>query len=71
MAIEYTYSTKQTEKGLVKYRHWTQKVIDEADGSVIPIERKEPIELDGKPLRWYSSSEINKMSKSQRERILV
>lgn len=71
--MEFTYSQKQTKKGLVKYRHWKEEFKDESrpNEKGIIIDRSEPIELNGEPLVWYSNSEISKMSKEERDRLLI
>lgn len=69
--MEYTYSTKDTPKGKIKYRHWAEEFKDESGGESVFIERKEPIELDGNPLQWYSNSEISRMSKEEQQRLLL
>ncbi len=69
--MEYTYSEVKSKKGVVKYKHWTEEFKDESTGDSIFIERKKPIELNGEELVWYSNSEIAKMSKEEREKLLI
>lgn len=69
--MEYTYSEVKTEKGIVKYRHWKERFEDEDTDNFVLVDRKEPIELNGEPLVWYSSSQINQMSEKEKAELLI
>ncbi|MFZ5939046.1 MAG: hypothetical protein ACOYXB_00605 [Bacteroidota bacterium] len=60
------FETKDTPQGRIKYHVWTEEIRDEDTGEVFTMERRRPVELNGKPLRFYSSAEIRGMSKRER-----
>ena len=68
--MRYTYSSTTDKKGNVtRWRNWKEEFKDEDTGKSVTIPRKEPIKYNGEKLVWYSSSQLRKMSKQQRESI--
>ena len=66
------YETETDKKGnVIKYGKWLEVFKDKSTGDSISIERKELVEVNGESVRFYSDSELRKMSKQERSGIAI
>jgi hypothetical protein len=69
---KFGYVTETDKKGNVyRYRTYFDNFKDEDTGEFVPIKRHHLIKVNGKRVRFYSNTEIKRMSPAERKKIFT